>query len=175
MALVAAEHDPSSRRRVFAVYLQHGLAGLLVLAAATFVRRAEPRALIDALGPSGPLLIALFFVFSVVLALLKFKLTEEIFVSLAVTAYIAMCPLLGMVMSAWIAVIAAATPRLLGMMQIGPTKIAMHDPAFEWARTFALFATYGIPVVVAVSVFESIGGAIPQLEPSPMKIGRAHV
>ena len=168
MALVAAEHDPSSRRRVFAVYLQHGVAGILVLAAATFVRRAEPQAVIRELGPSAPLLIGLFFVVAIVLASLKFKLTEEIFVSLAVTTYIAMSPLLGMVMSAWIAVIAAAAQRVMGMLQLGPLKVDMRDPWFQWARTSALFATYGIPVVVAVLVFEAVGGSIPQLQPGPI-------
>src|SRR5688500_3955859 len=103
MALVAAEHDPSSRRRVFAVHIQHGIAGALFLVAVTILRRDEPSRVIAALGDSGPLLVILFFVFATILALLKFKLTEMIFVSLAVTAYIAMFPLLGMVLSAWIA------------------------------------------------------------------------
>ncbi len=166
MALVAAEHDPSSRRRVFAVYVQHSIGGLLVLAVATYLRRHEPAAVIEALGPSGPLLVVLFFLFSTVLALLKFKLTQEIFVSLAVTAYIAMCPLLGMVLSAWIAVIAAATQRLFGMARLGPIKMDMRDPPLEWVRTFALFATYGVPVVLAVLAYEAIGGVVPQLHPS---------
>jgi hypothetical protein len=165
MALVAAEHDPLSRRRVFAVYLQHGVAGMLVLAGVTFVRRAEPRAVIGALGSSGLLLILLFFAVAVILASLKFKLTEEIFVSLAVTTYIAMCPLLGMVISAWIAVIAAAAQRIAAMLQFGPLKVDMRDARFEWARTLALFATYGIPVVIAVAFFEKIGGQVPQLQP----------
>jgi signal transduction histidine kinase len=166
MALVAAEHDPWSRKRVIAVCLQHGVAGILALVAATFLRRDEPAAVIDALGPSGPLLIVLFFVFSVILALLKFKLTEEIFVSLAVTVYIAMCPLLGLVLSAWIAVLAAATQRLLGMMRIGPLHLDMRDPTLEWTRTFALFATYGIPVMAAVMVYEATGGIVPLMQPS---------
>ncbi|HEU4889138.1 MAG TPA: ATP-binding protein [Thermoanaerobaculia bacterium] len=166
MALVAAEHDPWSRKRVISVYLQHDVAGILVLVAATFLRRDEPAAIIEALGPSGPILIALFFLSSVTLALLKFKLTEEIFVSLAVTVYMAMCPLLGLVLSAWIAVIAAAAQRVLGMMHIGPLQVDMRDVPFEWARTIALFATYGIPVVVAVLVYEAIGGTVPLLEPS---------
>src|SRR6187549_3151923 len=135
MALVAAEHDPSSRRRVFAVYVQHGIAGAFVLIAATILRRDEPARIVAALGESGPLLIILFFFFATILALLKFKLTEEIFVSLAVTAYIAMFPLLGTVMSAWIAVITAAIPRLLGMLHIGPVKIDRRDLSIEIART----------------------------------------
>lgn len=166
MALVAAEHDPWSRKRVLSVYLQHGVAGILVLTVATFLRIDKPAAVIEALGPSGPILIALFFLSSVTLALLKFKLTEEIFVSLAVTVYIAMCPLLGLVLSAWIAVIAAAVQRVLGMMHIGPLQVDMRDGSFEWARTMALFATYGIPVVAAVLVYEALGGTVPLLEPS---------
>jgi signal transduction histidine kinase len=168
MALVAAEHDPSSRRRVFAVYLQHGVVGVLALIAVTILRRDEPARIIDALGPSGPILIVLFFVLSTILALLKFKLTEQIFVSLAVTAYIAMFPLLGMVMSAWIAVIAAAVPRILGMRQIGPLKVDMRDAPMEWVRTMALCSTYGIPVMAATLAYEAIGGSIPQLSATPM-------
>jgi signal transduction histidine kinase len=167
MALVAAEHDPSSRRRVFAVYVQHGVGGALVLLATTFLWRDEPARIIGALGESGTLLIILFFFFATILALLKFKLTEEIFVSLAVTAYIAMFPLLGTVMSAWIAVITAAIPRLLGLLQIGPVKLDARDLALEHARTLSLFATYGVPVVVATAVYRLTGGTIPQMQPSP--------
>ena len=166
MALVAAEHDPSSRRRVFAVYLQHGIAGAFVLLAMTFLRRDEPARVIAALGDSGPLLIVLFLVFASILAILKFKLTDMIFVSLAVTAYIAMFPLLGMVLSAWIAVVSAAVPRLLGMLQIGPEHTNPRDLKYELARTSALTATYGIPLIVATSVYELVGGTIPQLESS---------
>lgn len=166
MALVAAEHDPWSRKRVLAVYLQHGVAGILVLLVWTILRREEPAAVLAALGPSGTILVVLFFLSSVILALLKFKLTEEIFVSLAVTVYIAMCPLLGLVLSAWTAVLAAAAQRLLGMLGIGPLHVDMRDAPLEWARTFSLFATYGIPVVVALQVYEAIGGTVPLLDAS---------
>ena len=165
MALVTAEHDPFSRRRVFGVYLQHGIAGAIVLTIVTVLRRDEPAAVMHALGDSAPVLVAIFFVLATTLALLKFKLTAEIFVSMAVASYIAMFPLLGVVLSAWIAVIAAASQRLLGMLQIGPLKVDMRDPPFEWARTFALFATYGIPLVVATMLYEIAGGTIPQLQP----------
>src|SRR5687767_9010976 len=125
MALVTAEHDPYSRRRVFGVYLQHGIAGAFVLVVVTVLRRDEPAAVMRALGDSAPILVAMFFLLAATLALLKFKLTAEIFVSMAVAAYIAMFPLLGMVLSAWIAVVAAAGQRLLGMLQIGPLKADM--------------------------------------------------
>ena len=166
MALVAAEHDPSSRRRVFAVYMQHGVVGALALITVTYLRRDEPSRILDALGPSGPLLILLFFLFAAILSLLKFKLTEQIYVSLATSAYIAMFPLFGAVISAWIAVTAAATQRLLGMLRIGPLKLDMRDKPLEWARTVALFSTYGIPVIAAALAYEALGGTIPQLVPS---------
>ncbi|HEV7922851.1 MAG TPA: ATP-binding protein [Thermoanaerobaculia bacterium] len=158
MALVAAEHDPSSRRKVFGVYLQHGVAGAVVLLAVTLVRRGEPAAIIGALGAGAVILIALFSLLALTLAHLKFNLTEEIFVSLAVTAYIAMFPLLGMVMSAWIAVSAAAIQRIVN----GNRK----DAPLESARTFALFATYGVPLILATRVYEALGGSIPQLQAS---------
>src|SRR6185295_3875404 len=75
MALVAAEHDPSSRRRVFAVYVQHGVGGAFALLAATILFRDEPARVLKALGHSGLLLVLLFLVFATILALLKFKLT----------------------------------------------------------------------------------------------------
>src|SRR5688572_1744014 len=118
MALVAAAHDPLSRRRVIPVYLQHGAAGLLVLLAVTFLRTEETAAILQALGPSGPILIALLFVFAFSLALLKFPLTDQIFVSLIITADIAIFPLLGMVPSAWVAVAAAIAQRLVAMRRI---------------------------------------------------------
>lgn len=175
MALVAAEHDPSSRRRVFAVYVQHGASGALVLAAATILWHDEPARVIAALGPSSLLLIGLFFVFSTVLAVLKFNLTEEIFVSLAVTAYFAMFPLLGTVLSAWIAVISAALPRLFGVAQMGVVKTDARDLPLEIARTFSLLATYGIPLVVATQLYRALGGSFPELHPSPLAAARMAV
>jgi signal transduction histidine kinase len=175
MTLVTAEHDPYSRRRVFGVYLQHGIFGALALIVLTVLRRDEPAAVLRGLGDSGLILVATFFVLATTLAMLKFKLTAEIFVSMAVAAYIAMFPLLGAVMSAWIAVVAAAIPRLLGMLQIGPLKVDMRDAPFEWARTSALFATYGVPVFAATALYEAIGGTIPQIVPSVAAAARIAV
>ena len=147
--------------------------GALVLIAATILAREEPARILRALGgESGTLLIIFFFCFATMLALLKFKLTQEIFVSLAVTAYFAMFPLLGMVLSMWIAVISAAIPRLLGMLQIGPVQLDAHDLPFETARTCSLFATYGIPLVVATKLYQLLGGTFPQLQSSPAAAGR---
>ena len=166
MALVAAAHDPSSRGAVLPVYLQHGAAGLAVLLAITVLRADDTARIVGDLGPGAPILIPLLFIFAAALALLKFPLTEQIFVSLIVTALIATFPLLGIVLSAWLAVAAAVTQRLLSMLGIGPSKIDMADPPLEWARTFSLFGTYGVPVALAAWLYEVLGGTIPQLEPT---------
>jgi signal transduction histidine kinase len=172
MPLVATGHDPLSRSRVIPVYLQHGIAGVVILALATWFHADETGAILTALGPSAPVLIVLFFLFATSLALMKFPLTEDIFVSLVITADIAMFPLLGTVISAWIAVAAAIGPRLLGMAQIGPSKVDMRDPPLEWARTFAMFATYGVPVMLATLAYQDLGGTLPLLHPSLAAAGR---
>src|SRR4029077_20356315 len=107
-----------------------------------FAFREETRRVLIALGTSGPFLILLFLAFAGALGSLKFELTNLVFASLLITAYMAMFPLLGVVISAWIAVITAIGVRILGMKQIGPVKLGMEDPVVEWIKTFGLFGTY---------------------------------
>ena len=166
MALIAAAHDPQSRRRVVPIYLQNAAAGVVVLIAVTILRADETTRILRELGPSALIIIPLFFLFAFALALLKFPLTEQIFVSLVITADIAMFPLLGVVLSAWIAAGAAILQRVLAMMRIGPSKTDMSDPVLEWSRTLGLFGTYGIPVVAATMTYQALGGVVPQLTPS---------
>jgi len=52
MALVAAAYDPSSRRRVIPIYLQHGAAGLPLLVAVTIIRAGDTAAIYHSLGSS---------------------------------------------------------------------------------------------------------------------------
>src|SRR5205085_9960772 len=66
----------------------------------------------------------------------------------------------------WFVVSIAITTRLLGMRQIGWVKINMQDPKLEYAKTFGLFGTYGIPVIAATWVYKSVGGEIPVLHAS---------
>jgi signal transduction histidine kinase len=172
MPLVATEHDPSTRQRVIRVYIQNGAVGLVLMIAFTLLRGSEAAAISALHGGDAPLLIALFFVFATVLALLKFPLTEEIFVSLVITADIAMMPLLGPVLSAWIAVAAAVAQRVMGTMQIGPSKTDVSDRRLETARTFALFSTYGIPVIVASLLYETLGGVFARVEPTMLTAAR---
>jgi signal transduction histidine kinase len=149
----------SSRRRLASVLVAHGSIGFLILVTVTFMRADATRATMHALGASGFVLIVIFAAFALALSLLKFKLTDSIFVAFGLTAVTTMLPLLGPVLSAWIAVSASATSRLLGIRQIGPNKSV--DPAMDALRAFAQFATYGVPTLFAGAVYERLGGSIP--------------
>jgi signal transduction histidine kinase len=148
------------------VFLRQGVLGVALLAWLTATRLDEPARIIGALGPSAPILITILVLFAFTLALLKFALTDQIFVSLMVTAVFASYPLLGAVMTSWIAVITAIGTRGLGILQIGPVKIDVTDKHLEQARLFGMFGTYGIPAVFGTIVYEWLGGVVPLLKPS---------
>jgi signal transduction histidine kinase len=162
------DSEGAARRRVLSVFLFQGLLGLAVVVWLTWLRHDEPATILRNLGPDAPILILLFIAFSAVLGFLKFELTDLIFVSLGMIAYIAMPPLLGGVLASWITVLVAMSVRLLGMYQIGPVKVAMDDPVLEYVKTLGLFGTYGIPVVAGSAVYEALGGEVPVTHPTAM-------
>ena len=172
MPLVATERSPASRKRALGVFLRQSVVGLVALAWLTATRLDELARILRALGPPAPVLVAILVAFALALALLKFPLSDEIFVSLMVTAVLAIFPLLGAVMTAWIAVGCAVAARLLAIAHIGPIKIDAVDPVLEWARTFGLLGTYGIPSVLAALAYEWAGGAVPVLHASAAAAAR---
>src|ERR1044071_10040122 len=102
----------ASRRRVIFVFLTQGIAGLLLVVVMTALRFHETGVIVERLGPAAPLLILIFFAFALTLSLVKYELTSLLYVSLGITAYMAMYPLLGMVITACMAVIIAiGSPR----------------------------------------------------------------
>ena len=117
-------HPESARRRVISVFLIQGLAGLIVMLWLTWLRHDQTAAILRTLGSTAPILIAIFIVFGTTLALLKFELTDLVYVALVITAYMAMFPILGLVLSSWLAVFVSVGTRLLAIHQIGPAKIA---------------------------------------------------
>jgi signal transduction histidine kinase len=161
-----------ARRRVISVFLIQGLAGLLLMSWLTWLRHDQTRGVLNTLGGDAPILIAIFVLFATTLAFLKFELTELVYVSLVITAYLAMFPLLGLVLSSWIAVGVSIGTRYLGLKRIGPAKMAQQDPVTDWVKTFGLFGTYGIPVVVAATVYEYLGGTFPVMEATPANAAR---
>ena len=170
---MATTRDPdSARRRVIAVFLVQGLAGLLVMLSLTWLRKDQTAAILHSLGSDAAILIAIFLVFATTLALLKFELTELVYVSFVIAVYMAMFPLLGMVLSSWIAVFVAIGTRILSLMQIGPARIARQDPATDSVKAFGLFGTYGIPVVTGAMVFEYLGGTVPVMQATPSNAAR---
>ena len=157
----------SARRRVIWVFFTQGAAGLLLMAWMTWYQRDQTVSILHRLGPNAPILVVLLVVFAFTLALLKFQLTSLIFVSLSMMAYMAMPPLLGTVLAAWLATLVAIASRLLAMRQIGPVKIAMDDPLPEYAKTFGLFGTYGLPVLLAGTIYDLLGGQHPPAAATP--------
>jgi len=151
----------SARRRTITVFLTQGLAGLLVMIWVTWLRFDQTLAILHRLQPNAAGIILILVAFAMTLALLKFELTELIFVSLVLTAYTVMIPILGVVMSSWLAVIVAGVARILALKQIGPAKIDSTDHFVDHVKTFGLFGTYGIPVVAAATLYERLHGELP--------------
>ena len=160
MPLIATERAVASSRRQLGVLLVQGTLGLVLLSVLTFLRAEEVPRILAEIGPSAPVLVTLLALFATTLSCLKFRLTREIFVSPAVIAYMAIFPLLGSVLSAWIAVLVAALARFLAMAGIGSTAIDVADPV-QYARTYGLFGTYGLPMIAASLVYELLGGTVP--------------
>jgi signal transduction histidine kinase len=170
---MASAGDPrSARRRVIAVFLAQGLAGLIVMLAVTFLRHDETSRILAALGPAWPILIAIFFLFATALALLRFELTDLVYIALVITAYMAMFPLLGPVLASWLAAIVSIGTRVLSLLQIGPVKLARQDPVTDYVKAFGLLGTYCLPIIVASSVFTALGGTFPALAPTPANAAR---
>lgn len=154
------------RTQVRNAFLTNGIAGVVLLVGVTLLRQDETSRILVSLGEHGPVLIVVAAIFSALLASLKFELTNVVYVSLVITAYAAMFPLLGAVLSGWIAVLAAMVPRLLAMVDVGPVKANPEDLALEAVKTFGLFGTYGIPVVTASMVYTWLGGEVPLVQPT---------
>jgi signal transduction histidine kinase len=161
-----------TRQRVIRVFLIQGSIGLLVMLWFTWLRQDQTREILHALGANGPILIAIFIAYATTLALLRFELTDLVYVSLVITAFMAMFPLLGIVLSSWIAIAVTVGTRLLSLAQIGPAKIARQDPWTDHIKAFGLFGTYGIPVVAACTVYEALGGSSPVLVATPANAAR---
>jgi signal transduction histidine kinase len=154
------------------VFLVQGLIGLVVMVWLTWVRKEQTSAILHALGSDAPILIAIFVLFASTLALLRFELTDLVYVSFVITVYMAMFPILGLVLASWIAVFVAIATRLLSLFQIGPARVARQDPATDYVKAFGLFGTYGLPVVAATMVYEHLGGVVPVLQATPANAAR---
>ncbi len=156
-----ATGSDSARRRTLTVFLTQGCAGLLLMAWITWLRFDQTTLILHRLQPDAAGVIVILIAFATILALLKFELTELIFVSLVLTAYTVMIPILGVVISSWLAVIVAGFARVLALKQIGPAKIESTDRLGDRIKTFGLFGTYGIPVVAAATLYEHLNGELP--------------
>ncbi|HEX9984474.1 MAG TPA: ATP-binding protein [Thermoanaerobaculia bacterium] len=158
--------EAAARRRVISVFLLQGLAGLALMVWITLIRQQQTVQILHRLGGDAGILILIFILFSATLALLKFELTDLIYVALVLTAYMAMYPLLGPVVAVWVAVGVSIVTRAFAVLQVGPVKIARQDAFTDWVRVFGLFGVYGIPVIVGTTVYELLGGTYPLVQPT---------
>ena len=158
----------SARRQVITIFLVQGIAGLAAMVWVAYVRRIQTAEILHSLGADAAILIGIFIAFSVSVALLKFELTEQIYVSLLTTACIAFYPLLGPVLTSWLAVAVAMGARILAVQQLGPIKTDTRDPFSEYVKALAgQFPTYGVPVLAASMLYERLGGELPIVHASP--------
>src|ERR1051325_9280525 len=122
--------EAAARRRVISVFLTQGVAGFLLLVFMTVLRFRETGLIVERLGPAAPLLILIFFALALMLSLVKYELTNVIYVSLDIRL------------------------RVLAMAKISPVTISMDAPPLEITKAFGLFGPYGIPVVAAGALYE---------------------
>jgi len=152
--------DPA-RRRTITVFITQGLAGLSLMLWVTWLRFDQALAILHRLQPNAAAIILILIGFATALAFLKFELTELIYVSLVLTAYTVIIPILGVVIASWLAVGVAGFARILALKQIGPAKIEPSDHFVDHVKTFGFFGTYGIPVVAAATLYELLHGELP--------------
>ncbi|MFA6957075.1 MAG: ATP-binding protein [Thermoanaerobaculia bacterium] len=149
------------RNRVTRVFVAQAIAGIAALLAITLLRAEETERIYSDLGDSAPVVLLGFFIFITVLGLLKFQLTRLVFVSMVISGCIAMFPVLGPVLSSWIAVLAAMAGRTISTMS------ERSLPGTAWfgvVNTLRLTGTYGIPVAGASLLFVALGGTPPHVE-----------
>ncbi|HVT03009.1 MAG TPA: histidine kinase dimerization/phospho-acceptor domain-containing protein, partial [Thermoanaerobaculia bacterium] len=150
--------DPSrtSQFRVFAV---EGAAGVVAITAASILRGSQVPQIFRALGNDAVPVVIVCVLFALATALLKFELTNRLFVSMVIISYIVIFPLLGTVMSAWIVVVVSVVSR--GRLIRDALWSGVSAARFELANTLRLFATYGIPILAASLCYEALGGEVP--------------
>lgn len=163
---------PASRRLTIASFASLGLVGLATLILMSVLRFDEAVRIHHDLGDRGTALVLIFAAFCLTLALLRFELTDLVFVNLVMIAIIAMFPLLGMVWSGWIATLSTIVPRVIRLLPLDVERQSLDDPPLEWTKMFGLFGIYGIPVIIATLVYELLGGVSPVTVISTAEVGR---
>ncbi|HET8774191.1 MAG TPA: GAF domain-containing protein [Thermoanaerobaculia bacterium] len=160
MPIVAHDHEKSRREWTLRLFIAYGAAGAAVLVWQTIVRWDETAAAVARIS-DGLLVVAVFAAVALVSAFLRVQLTENLSVSFMLANCAAMTPLLGGVVTAWIAVLAAIVARLCAVRGISPLHDDGNDLRLDRARTFAQFMTYGVPALAAAAAYAYAGGVTP--------------
>jgi|GEM_PF-2453736 len=159
MAIVAHDVEKPRREWTIRVLVFYAIAGAAILIWQTLARREETAAIVSRLDHPWHV-IAIFVAFSIAVSMLKFKLTDKIFVSFLIIGCMASVPLLGGVISAWIAVVTSIATRTLALFRIGPVRFS-GDRQIERLRIAAQTAVYGVPVITGAAVYAAMDGQFP--------------
>ena len=160
MPIVGHDHEKPRRDWTLRLFLAYGVAGAAILVWQTVAGWGETAATLARLE-DGPLVIAIFLALSLASAFLKFRITDKVFIAFILVVCAAMIPLLGGVMTAWIAVAASMVARLFALRGIGPIRYDSGDRALESGRVFSQFLVYGAPALAAAAMYEWMGGEVP--------------
>src|SRR5437764_14682371 len=131
MAIVAHDREQPRHEWTLRVFIAYGIGGLALLLWQTAARSGETAGIPFRLGHPWQVVL-IFLAFSVAVSMLKFKLTDKIFVSFLLIGCMAMVPLLGGVVAAWIASGMAIAARLLAMAGIGLVKYEGAERRVEY-------------------------------------------
>ncbi len=152
----SAKEPRESKQELALVFIIQGVVGFGLLLLLTILRWESTSVIVDSLGPDVWIISGIFFLTAMGLQGLRFELARDLHVALGITAFVAMYPLLGVVVSAWIGVSSAIIGRLVSLRR----NHGHESPFNTFARLVSFFSTYGVPIAVAGVVYESLGGPI---------------
>src|SRR3954454_21215032 len=157
MAIVAHDVEKPRREWTIRILIVYAIAGAAIVIWQTIARRDETAAIVRRLDHPWHV-IAIFVAFGLAAGMLKFKLTDKIFVSFQMIVCMAMLPILGGVLAAWIAVAAAMITRTIVLIRDGA-----GDRIVEYTRIAAQSAVYGIPTLVGSLVYATMPANVEAL------------
>ena len=160
MPIVGHDHEKPRREWTLRVFITFGIAGAAILIWQTIAQWDQTAATL-ARVEDAPFVVTIFVALTLASAFLKFHLSDKVFISFILVSSTAMIPLLGGVVTAWIAVLASVTARLFALRGIGPIKVVDDDRPVEYARIVGQFVVYGVPALIAAAAYARMDGVTP--------------
>src|SRR3954453_15071656 len=125
MAIVAHDVEKPRREWTIRILIVYAIAGAAIVIWQTIARRDETAAILARLDHPWHV-IAIFVAFGLAAGMLRFRLTDKIHVSFLLIGWLAMGPVLGGVLSAWIAAATAMITRALALPRFRGARAIEH-------------------------------------------------